>query len=470
MAEAAQEEAMKTHGPQKNISGRLLWEMLEELGRVVRQSLTDSWLARISLVATGTIILFFCWTRLVNVLTTQGFGPHGACLLWLPGLITLYVGSDTLIGLAYVSISATLIYLVYTTRRTIPFQWVFVAFGIFIIACGTTHFLDVWTLWVPSYWLLGTVKLLTALASVTTALALPPLVPKVLALMHLSWVSEERKRQLEQARQVLQQEVATQNQNLVLLAEEVALRKRENQQALETLQHVNEQLTHANQVQRNFVAVVSHEFRTALTGIQGFSELMQEETFSQEEIKEFAGDISAEASRLSRMIADLLDLERMKSGRMLLTRERIDLNALIREVVERLRPTASGHSLSLQLDSTLSACMGDHDKLAQVVTNLLSNAIKYSPRGGEIIVRSQVEQEVAHVWVQDYGLGIPPEAFEEVFVPYSRIEAGTTRYIKGTGLGLSISRQIIELHGGHIWVESSLGQGSRFHLTIPLAN
>src|SRR5438128_1060667 len=166
------EEAMKAHDPQKSTSRGVFGGMFAELGSVVQQSVADSWLVRIGLATTATITLLFLWTRVVNVLTTAGFGPHGACLLWLPGLITLYVGSDTLIGLAYVSISATLIYLAYTTRRTIPFQWVFVAFGIFIIACGTTHFLDVWTLWVPVYWLLGTVKVLTALASVTTALAL----------------------------------------------------------------------------------------------------------------------------------------------------------------------------------------------------------------------------------------------------------------------------------------------------------
>jgi signal transduction histidine kinase len=275
---------------------------------------------------------------------------------------------------------------------------------------------------------------------------------------------------MKQARQVLQLEVATQNQSLVILAREVALGKRESQQALEALQRANEQLAHAGQVQRNFVAIVSHEFRTALTSIQGFSDLMCDETFSQEEIKEYAADIRAEARRLSRMIADLLDLERMKSGRMSLTLERLNLNALIREVIEHFRPIAPGHTFGLQLDGALPECEGDRDKLTQVVTNLISNAIKYSPGGGEILVMSQVEQGMAQVRVQDDGIGIPPEALEEVFDPYSRIEAGTTRYIKGTGLGLSIVRQIIQMHGGHIWVESCFGHGSCFHFTIPLAD
>jgi len=137
---------MKARCTQKSPSRSLLREMFMELGHVVQQSIADSWLVRISLATMVFIIFSFIFTRLINVLTTEGFGPHGACLLWLPGLITLYVGSDTLIVLAYVSISGTFIYLVYKTCRTIPFQWVIVAFGIFIIACGTTHFLDVCTL------------------------------------------------------------------------------------------------------------------------------------------------------------------------------------------------------------------------------------------------------------------------------------------------------------------------------------
>jgi len=111
-----------------------------------QQSIANSWPVRISLAATAVLLLLFVWTKLINVFATQGFGPHGECLLWLPSLVTLFVGSDTSIGIAYVSISATLIYLVYKARQTMPFQWIFVAFGIFIIACGTTHFLEVWTL------------------------------------------------------------------------------------------------------------------------------------------------------------------------------------------------------------------------------------------------------------------------------------------------------------------------------------
>lgn len=101
------------------------------------------------------------WNSLVTV---NGFIPHGHCYLWKPGLVWLHVASDSLIALAYVAISGTLAYLVYKTRQEIPFHWMFLAFGSFIVACGSTHFMDVWTLWHPAYWLSGALKVITAIA------------------------------------------------------------------------------------------------------------------------------------------------------------------------------------------------------------------------------------------------------------------------------------------------------------------
>src|SRR5580704_1881515 len=111
------------------------------------------------------------------------FMPHGHCYLWNPGLVRLHLLTDLAIGFAYVAISLTLAYLVGKAKRDMPFSWIFACFGLFIIACGATHFMEIWTLWTPLYWLSGTVKLVTAVASVATALVLPPLVPRSLALI-----------------------------------------------------------------------------------------------------------------------------------------------------------------------------------------------------------------------------------------------------------------------------------------------
>jgi signal transduction histidine kinase len=239
-------------------------------------------------------------------------------------------------------------------------------------------------------------------------------------------------------------------------------------EAFERQRRAVEELERLNKAKSDFVTVVSHEFRTPLTGIRGFSEMMCDEDFSVAEMKEFAADINREAQRLTRLINEMLDLARMESGRMRLNLEQVDLNAIVEEVAERTRPTAPEHPIRLELDRLLPPLTGDRDKLVQVVTNLVSNAVKYSPLGGQILIRSRVDGDVAHVAVQDQGMGIPADALEMVFERYARIESGAGRLIQGTGLGLPIVRQIVELHGGRTWVESTLGQGSVFQFTLPL--
>jgi hypothetical protein len=155
------------------------------------------------LVAIAAMVLF-SWPKLAaNLFATgvsgQSFMPHGMCYLWVPQLWWLHLSTDLLIGLSYVCILATLVYLIHRARRDIPFSWIFLAFGLFIIACAVTHFMGAWTIWNASYWLSGYTKLLTAVVSVATALVLPLQVPKVLSLVEAVKLSEQRKTQLEAA-------------------------------------------------------------------------------------------------------------------------------------------------------------------------------------------------------------------------------------------------------------------------------
>jgi signal transduction histidine kinase len=163
----------------------------------------------------------------------------------------------------------------------------------------------------------------------------------------------------------------------------------------------------------------------------------------------------------------MLDLDKMESGRMELHREPVDLNAIVSEAVDRVRPNAPEHPLSVRLDPTVGEISGDRDKLTQVMANLLNNAVKYSPKGGEIVVSTRVEGSTAHVVVRDHGMGIPKEALESIFERYGRVESIATRHIQGTGLGLPIVRQIMQLHGGTVWAESTVGEGSVFHVLMP---
>jgi PAS domain S-box-containing protein len=255
------------------------------------------------------------------------------------------------------------------------------------------------------------------------------------------------------------------------IARDITQRKqleKERAQALATQRAANEELERINKVRKDFVSVVSHEFRTALTGIQGFSQMMRDEDFGVEEMTEMASDIYEDAKRLNRMISEMLDLDRMESGRMTLNLDGVNLNEVLVRTTDQIRSNASSHRISLQLDEGIPELLADRDKLTQVVTNLLTNAVKYSPEGGEITVDSRLEGNFVHVRVVDEGMGIRPEVLENLFEPYTRVESQATRYIQGTGLGLAITRQIVRLHGGEIWVESEPDVGSTFHFTVPL--
>jgi len=228
----------------------------------------------------------------------------------------------------------------------------------------------------------------------------------------------------------------------------------------------NARLAQVSAAKTHFVSLVSQEFRTALTGIQGFSEMLRDEELTPEEVHEYGADINTDALRLNRMITEMLDLDRMESDRMTLNLGRIDLNTLLRTEAGRVRSGA--HSVELDLAPGLPEVHADGDKLVQVVSNLLSNAVKYSPQGGPIVVRSRLEGGRVRLSIGDSGVGIPADHLDKVFDRFTRVESDSHRGISGTGLGLPIVRQIVELHGGPVWAESEAGRGTTIHLELPV--
>ncbi|MGE5683094.1 MAG: sensor histidine kinase [Bacillota bacterium] len=156
----------------------------------------------------ATLALIYFWPQLLTNLTNANYMPHGHCYFWTPDLVWLHVISDTTIGLSYWAITGTIGYLIYKTRREMPFVKMFLAFGMFIITCGTTHLMDVVTLWNAVYWLSGGIKLITAVASVATAIALPPIIPRIVRIIKDASLAEERKYQLEIKNNELQEEIA----------------------------------------------------------------------------------------------------------------------------------------------------------------------------------------------------------------------------------------------------------------------
>lgn len=229
------------------------------------------------------------------------------------------------------------------------------------------------------------------------------------------------------------------------------------------------QLERLNRLKSEFVSMVSHEFRTALVGIQGFSELIKDQEMQPGEVKQVATDIYNDALRMNRMITEMLDFDRLEAGKVRLELEALDINQLVQDAVERARVTSEKHRIDTELQPGLPDALADPDRLMQVLTNLLSNAIKYSPDGGEISVATGRSGGAVEVAIRDHGRGIPPEFINRLFGKYERYEDKHAGKIIGTGLGLAITRQIVEMHGGRIMVDSAVGRGSEFRFTIPLA-
>ncbi|MBI3968944.1 MAG: PAS domain-containing sensor histidine kinase, partial [Chloroflexi bacterium] len=216
------------------------------------------------------------------------------------------------------------------------------------------------------------------------------------------------------------------------------------------------------------VSIASHELRGPLAAIVGFTELLLDQDLAPDERRQFLELMLGEGERLTAILNDFLDLQRFESGRQTIQPRPDDLCALLQQAV-----AAAGidveRPIQLSVPDDLPLVFMDHDRIRQVLTNLLGNARKYSPNGGEIQVTVQARADYVDVAVQDQGLGLPPEAFAQLFQKFYRVAGRERREITGTGLGLAICKQIVEAHGGRIWAESAGAKcGSRFTFTLPM--
>jgi PAS domain S-box-containing protein len=238
---------------------------------------------------------------------------------------------------------------------------------------------------------------------------------------------------------------------------------------------IGEDITERSALERmksEFISVVSHELRTPITCIQGALNLLSEgivpvDSSRGHEVLSIAAD---GADRLGNIVNDILDLERLKSGRITLAIVRCKAADLMVQASKLMKVLADRAEVTLNVMPQSFGLMGDGDRLIQVMTNLLSNAIKFSPKGSTIGfgVEQDSAREILQFWVQDEGRGIPPEQLERIFERFHQVNASDARQKGGTGLGLPICRSIIQQHGGTIWAESKLAQGSRFCFTVPV--
>lgn len=251
---------------------------------------------------------------------------------------------------------------------------------------------------------------------------------------------------------------------------DISARKRaelETQRALEVQRAANTELNRFTKAQRNFLSIVSHDFRTPLTSILGFSEILQGGGFLTGEAAEFAGIIANNARRLTRLIDDLLVLDRLEARREPIRSLPVEIEGVLKEVASFFHASEATHHITLEVEPDLPMIVGDRDGLIRVVTNLIDNAVKYSPHGGQITVVAQRAADVMHLQVRDQGIGIPTSDLEVIFDRYARLEAERTYRIRGTGLGLAIVREIVDAHGGQVWAESNGGAGTTFHIILP---
>ncbi|MDF2627523.1 MAG: two-component sensor histidine kinase [Symbiobacteriaceae bacterium] len=226
------------------------------------------------------------------------------------------------------------------------------------------------------------------------------------------------------------------------------------------------ELAQANKVQAQFLATVSHELRTPLTSIIAFTELLIKRSDGQN--REYLEDVLESSRRLLSMVNDLLDLSRLEAGRVQLFHDLLDLPELIIQVERSVRPLADRKLISLQLElpGDLPPVLIDPLRIKQVLLNLLSNAIKFTPEGGSVTVFVAMTGEAVEVVVQDSGPGVSPDQRKLIFEAFRRLEAPGNQH-PGSGLGLALARNLVELHGGQIWVDDAPGGGSQFHFTLP---
>ena len=223
-------------------------------------------------------------------------------------------------------------------------------------------------------------------------------------------------------------------------------------------------------VRKDFVANVSHELRTPLTSIKGYIEaLIDGAKDDPRKSAEFLGIIQKHADQLNALLSDLLQLSTIESGQYQWRRGSVSLPELIEKAVHLLRPLAEkkGQVLSVVPAEGIATLTGDAEKLTEVLINLIDNAVKYTPEGGRITVETRHREGAVEIAVRDSGIGIPPNELPRIFERFYRVDRARSREMGGTGLGLSIVKHIVEAHGGSVSVESQVGKGSRFVVTLP---
>lgn len=367
--------------------------------------------------------------------------PHGYCFSWQRDLLLLHVLSDTLIALAYFTIPITL--WVFVRRRAdLGFRAAFVMFGVFIMACGVTHVMDVWTLWNPDFWLDGWIRAFTAVVSLATAVLLWRLIPLALALPSpdsLRRANEELRAEIDRRHQY-EAQLQAMNERMRLQIDEL------------------EAMSYA----------IAHDVRGPLRHIDGFARVLGDRlgvVDTEPASLSYLQRIRASVRHLSNIVEGLLAFSRASRAEMHL--ERCDARALVDDVLEELAPELDGRELDISIGE-LPRIRADRTLMFQVFYNLIANAVKYTRGCNPARIRIECErgddgQYTFHV--RDNGAGFDMKYASKLFGVFQRLHHASE--FEGTGIGLANVKRIVDRHGGRIWAEASPGHGASFHFTLP---
>ena len=411
--------------------------------------------------------------------------PHGTCYLWNPGVLWLNVISDALICLAYYAIPILLVAF-FRQRRDLTFRWVFVAFATFILACGTTHAMGVWTVWHPTYRLDGIIKAITAIASFATAILLVPLLPGLVQLpspstltaLNKALAAEVEERKTLSA--MLERRVGERTAELQQTADILARTNHELRQEIDRRMQLEDQLLQSQKMEAigRLAGGIAHDFNNLLTVISGYNAMVAEETTSLPGTSVYVHEIGKAADRTAALTNQLLAFSRRQ-----MTQPRIiNLNHSVLHMEHLLgRLIGEDIRLTTHLDSALPMVEADPAQIEQVIMNLVVNARDAMPDGGELSIATRCvelnEDDVAthagigagsyvQLSIADTGHGMNEATRVRIFEPFF-----TTKEIgKGTGLGLSIVYGIVKQNFGEISVSSQEGKGSTFTIYLPVAS
>jgi len=426
------------------------------------------------------------FASLAHFFDSEGFMPHGMCLLWRPEIYWTHIAADAFIVLAYFSIPGALVYFA-RRRPDFPYIWMLYLFGAFIVWCGITHALSIWTLWVPEYGIEAAAKIVTAIVSVTTAIVLWQLMPKVISIpgvgalqeMNIQLRREINDRQsaehrLQELTSSLERRVEDRTRELTeangRLEYEVERRKRVETQLLSAIFETEE----ASRAKTVFLAGMSHELRSPLNSILGFSQLLQQtypEGMSARQLG-YVASIQTSGSLLLDLIERLLDLSMAESGRADIRVEPTDVSLCMQKARTVLEPIAQEAGVELVLnpaDFEGMTAAADPTRLTQIFINLGTNAIKYNRPGGRVDV-SVLAASLKDMTVRftDTGIGIPDAYRDQVFQSFNRLNQDKSA-VRGTGIGLALSKRFADAMGAALTFESIEGHGSVFDLTLKRA-